>query len=286
MIPQRPNFPPQYAATRRYPAVETLEWKPSVVAGSNLLLYGLGYVLLRRYWRFLVALVVLIVLGFFLGNLGVVCAYMLVIGDTVQLARKIQDGKDRFHPRVAWLDVVIVFCAIGITLFSLTPKYLLAFSEESCDFFYRVELSLDVGSTVDGMIENTDCKRKVLTGDTWFTFGPSTTFGDKGCERGGNVLRDICYFNKAWVSENPGYCQRTSVFAACIENLAWFLDDRTLCEESSQQLNCEKVFDRCSQNTDDRLVSCEVDPLFSCDGLGEEIDAELRIDCMRKFGIA
>ncbi len=264
---------------------QQLKYSAKSIGAVNLLFYGSGYFFLRRYARFGVAFFALVAFGTMLGWIGAALCYLGVIIDTTRLAKKVHGGSLELPKANTALATLLIAAVILVTLYSFTPKYLLAYSEESCDLFYPKSLSIGLGGALDTMIENAECKQKILNGETWFSSGPDQNFIHKECESSSGLLKDICYFDKAWDSTNPAYCKNTSEPSLCLESLAWLLLDMSLCEGSDQKRTCEETFDRCTQISDPP-VRCEVDTLFSCKGLSSEVDAELRLNCIRKFGIA
>ena len=69
-----------------------LKYSPKLIGGVNVLLYGSGYLFLHKYLRFFLFFVILLIANIFLGIIGVIISYILVIVDSTRLAKKIQKG--------------------------------------------------------------------------------------------------------------------------------------------------------------------------------------------------
>lgn len=262
-----------------------LKYSPKLIGGVNVLLYGSGYLFLHKYLRFFLFFVILLIANIFLGIIGVIISYILVIVDSTRLAKKIQKGEIQLPSVNIPLTVIIIIVIVGITAFNYTPKYLLAFSEESCNVFYPMNLfSPDYRSAT----ENFKCKNMVKEGKTLFTFFSEKPPKDAGCESEAYQMQAPCYFRKAIDTKNYKYCYNLVYVEYCIINLAGVLKDKSLCKNIDQtKFRCSEIIQECIDGN--RVEKyCKPTSFFSCDGQswGYDPGNNKLNNCMTKYGLS
>jgi hypothetical protein len=148
---------------------EELKYSPKAIGLSNILLFGLGYLFLHTYKRFFIFYTIFVLLTLFLGTIGTIIAYLVVISDSFRLARKIKSGKKKMpkeNKKLLVLIIIIIVFTLIVALLPDFPKYYFAYSEESCDTLYPVFGYLDLDAVANRM----KCKNMVERGQTLFTF--------------------------------------------------------------------------------------------------------------------
>jgi hypothetical protein len=265
---------------------QQLKYSPKAIGAVNLLLYGSGYLFLHMYLRFFLFFAMLLIAGIFLGTIGTIICYIIVIVDSTRLAQKIQKGEKQLPPANIALTVIIVVVILGLTAFTFMPKYLFAFSEGSCDVLYPTKFSLDLSSSMKSFSENNDCKGKVMDGETLFTFWKKPGLKDKECESEPIRLKTRCYFKKALDTKNYQYCYGTTSKNLCIGNLARVLKDKSICQYSKTAIVCEMYVEECITQSGERpYVNCGIENWFSCDGLTSLRDEKYKGECIQKYGL-
>jgi hypothetical protein len=231
------------------------------------------------YGRFFIALLVLMLAKFFFGPVGMLVSYVLVIIDCAMLTRKIQDGKQIWPPKNVWLTVIILIVILGSLVLSFIPKYMFAFSDDSCDVLYPQIFSFDLAKSLQSISENSQCKQMVHQGKTFFGFMLEKPPKDAACESETYDLKDICYLKKAIDTKNYKFCHNTYIPSSCIENVAIALRDSAVCSFTDSESYCARKVAACVTSDED----CKLDSYETCDAF--TYDEKKKNDCIHKYNL-
>lgn len=263
--------------------ISKLKYGPVKTAISNLLLYGLGYLLLHKYRRFFAFFFLLLAAVVIFGVLGMLVSYLIVIIDTFRLSKKINDGVIKLPEKNNIMLAITMVFIIGITLFAFLPKHYFAFSVESCDLFYPMQFS-DYRIILESISANADCKRMVRERGSLFEFTGDGALKDDACEAESYGVKRVCYFKKAIDTRNYKYCNYVSGYNSCLINLAGVLKDESLCEKVELQIHrCEEIVENCKADEESELL-CKPTISFTCEGQGG-LDESEKNECIDKYGL-
>ncbi|MFC1648571.1 hypothetical protein ACFL1B_03855 [Nanoarchaeota archaeon] len=180
--------------------------------------------------------------------------------------------------------VLIVVALLILAAYIFIPKYLFAFSENSCDSLYSVNR---VPFDYEALGENIHCKQMVKDGKTLFTFFSEKTAKDEICKSEDPPMHVPCYFRKALDTKNIEYCYNLYNPEICIINIAAIWKDITICNNiDPDKWLCSEIVQECIGESPDNSY-CKPINVFTCDGQVWTDDANnaRQNECIAKYNL-
>ena len=222
-------------------AAKKPKYKPILMAFTNFIIPGFAYIAMRKYYRFFIAYIPLLIIAFFWiqSLLGLVFIIMAI--DTYIRAKKINEGAEIFAEKRKSLSLIcglliLIFFGVSVAVDSGAKDYL-ASSQSACKNLYPADAQGKVRcekkfKEKQMLVQIDEIAGQALKDPTCEKFGTDETL-KKEAGDSNYLFSVLCYFRKALETKNIQYCNSSIGVPEedCISYLAIDLEKPEFCEE-------------------------------------------------------